>query len=224
MFFISNFCCYFRWRRIWRTRCTLPSRGDARCWRISTTPKESAKHQHPSLSPSSFLPSDLLPPPALIPLCAHTVLLLSACSSASAPCPCFLLLLLLLTPITLQGHWTARVSPPQPSSFGSSPHVFGFRASLSMWIHLLEHFTSDCGGEIKRSGHSSTSTGSFFFLSVLLEHYHTATSMSTCKAVIAEILLFFTGAQRVHTKKYNFKKEKILLLTRGLWSGMHFGF
>lgn len=109
----SNFFVLW-WRRTWRTRCTLLSRGDARCWRISTTPKASAKHQHPFFSPfpsssSPFLPSDLCPAPS----CCHSFVH-SYCSAALSlpisfpPALCFPP----LTPIALHSQDGTTLNPP----------------------------------------------------------------------------------------------------------------
>lgn len=90
---IFFFYCFFvfGWCRIWRTRCTLLSRGDARCWRISTTPRASAKHQLPFLSPSPcsspLLLSDLCsppPPPPTPPLLSFLCALILFCFSELA--------------------------------------------------------------------------------------------------------------------------------------------
>lgn len=70
----SLFIFCFGWRRIWRTRCTSQSRGDARCWRISTTPKTLAKHQHPFIPTTTTTTVWPLPPPALIPF-VHSLFL-----------------------------------------------------------------------------------------------------------------------------------------------------
>lgn len=47
-FFFLFFC------RIWKIRCTLLSRGDARCWRISMTPEAPSRLQSTSISLFTF--------------------------------------------------------------------------------------------------------------------------------------------------------------------------
>lgn len=105
--------------RIWRIRCTLLSRGDARCWRISTTPEAPLRLQSTSVSlPPSFLASYLcffqrpslgavvLTPSFSFFTLAHFLLTLHLFSP--------------LTPLMLQGHRMARLYVP--FLFSSSPH------------------------------------------------------------------------------------------------------
>lgn len=77
--FHASFFTIYLSRRIWRTRCTLPSRGDARCWRIFTTPKASAEAPASHQSPPNPPPSDLCL--LLLPfLCALTLFCFSQLS------------------------------------------------------------------------------------------------------------------------------------------------
>lgn len=138
--------------RIWRTRCTLPSRGDARCWRISTTPKASAKHQHPLTFASS---------------CSH--------SSVHSHCFASLSLLICSTPSALtpvyaffffsSPLWRCRVTEwhecnPSPPPRFAPRHMF-----LASERHFPCGFTC-CSfscliteGKFWGFGHTSTSTG-----------------------------------------------------------------
>lgn len=113
----------FSWCRIWRIRCTLLSRGDARCWRISMTPKATAKHQHPFLPTlPSFLPSLLAlspqRPPAVILQCTHT-----NAPRLSPPLFCFLLAVIPSSHSPLRCRVIEWHDCTPPISFSSSPHV-----------------------------------------------------------------------------------------------------
>lgn len=149
---------------------------DAHCWAEATHAAEGFPRHLEHLQSTSF-PSFLPPPlpprscsPTFAPHphpCCHSSVH-SYCSASLSSLIC--LPLSVLSPS--HSHYAAESQNgtaviPWPSSFWSSPHVFGFRASLSMWFHLLELFTSDYGGEILRSGHASKSTRSSFHVSIV---------------------------------------------------------
>lgn len=174
--------------RIWRIRCTSLSRGDARCWRISTTPKATAKHQHPflptcPLSCLPFLPSHLSPlllscfsaliptPPPLPPLFCFSELahLLPPC------CHSFLSL-----PVTLQGHRMTRLYPTHSHlSFSSSPHVLAsehhFPCGFTRWSFSLLIIEGKFWGLFMRRRARSH----LFMSGLMVRHYHVQLP-STC--------------------------------------------
>lgn len=199
---------------------------DAHCWAEAThaaegfprhlkCPQSTSIPPPPGPPPLALWP---LPPPALIPLCTHTVLLPSACSFASAPCPCFLLFSLPFRCRVTERH-ECNHDPPTPAflvlrlatCFGLQSVTFQCGCTCWSFSHLITE--GKLRGLVTRQRAQGRVFVLFCFTSVLLEHYHAATSMLTCKAVIAEILFFNWCWDSAHKK--NFQKEKILLLTRG---------
>lgn len=113
--------------RIWRIRCTLLSRGDARCWRISIKPEApfaTAKHQRP---PSFSLFLALLPllPSPISRCCSHTF-------------PPFL-------PHSASPHWLIRFlrsafpSSHRHNAAGSQNVTLASLPSFSFHSHLLRY-------------------------------------------------------------------------------------